>query len=755
MQVWGTTKKERTDLMRIGRRRSQATDCMLGSETDRTRTGPGRLISIIVKDRKRGGEYEEREKTKEQCKDEGTETKETGDARCRCRPRVEDALCYPASARVTIALRRGDVRPIIRCRFGAHFQEQKAPFITGVNPVTVSMAAGPYISSLSDVCPAMLQIPRRCASPTELPPALGSSIHTISEYPGRIPSSYRNRRALTTIPAALHNRTPPSKMSQPPPGNDAEKNIEIWKIKKLIKRLEMARGNGTSMISLIIPPKDQVSRAAKMLAEEYGTASNIKSRVNRLSVLSAITSTQQRLKLYSKVPPNGLVVYCGEIITSEGKERKLNIDFEPFKPINTSLYLCDNKFHTEALSELLESDSKFGFIVMDGNGALFGTLSGNTREVVHKFAVDLPKKHGRGGQSALRFARLREEKRHNYVRKVAELAVQNFITADKVNVSGLILAGSADFKSELAQSDMFDQRLQAKIIKVVDVSYGGENGFNQAIELSAETLSNVKFIQEKKLINRYFDEISQDTGRVCYGIDDTLKALELGACETLIVFENLDVTRWTLKSSTGEEVILHTNKLQEQDRSKFMDKESGQEMEVVEQVAFLEWLAEKYKDFGATLEFVSDRSSEGNQFVKGFGGIGALLRYKVNFEQLAEIDDEDEQGLRAPREDHQEEMEKKEIRKITKKLYDTPEETTNSVLNFVAEMETPAFDDAHNVRANMNSHHVVRRVGGRGDRKSDAVGDASLHSGVVANKHCLSSAITIPPGVPVEIFAYG
>lgn len=431
-------------------------------------------------------------------------------------------------------------------------------------------------------------------------------------------------------------------MSAPPGQSEAEKNIEIWKVKKLIKRLESARGNGTSMISLIIPPKDQISRQSKMLAEEFGTASNIKSRVNRLSVLSAITSTQQRLKLYNKVPPNGLVVYCGEIITSEGKERKINIDFEPFKPINTSLYLCDNKFHTEALSELLESDQKFGFIIMDGNGALFGTLSGNTREVVHKFSVDLPKKHGRGGQSALRFARLREEKRHNYVRKVAELAVQNFITNDKVNVAGIILAGSADFKNDLNQSDMFDNRLQSKVIKVVDVSYGGENGFNQAIELAAETLSNVKFIQEKKLINKYFEEISQDSGKVCYGVEDTLKALELGACETLIVYENLDVTRWILKDSAGAETILHTTKEQESDRSKFMDKETGQEMEVVEQQSFLEWLAEKYKDFGAALEFVSDRSSEGNQFVKGFGGIGAILRYKVNFEQLADVDSEDE-----------------------------------------------------------------------------------------------------------------
>jgi peptide chain release factor subunit 1 len=99
--------------------------------------------------------------------------------------------------------------------------------------------------------------------------------------------------------------------------------------------------------------------------------------------------------------------------------------------------------------------------------------------VIHKFTVDLPKKHGRGGQSALRFSRLRDEKRHNYVRKVAELAVQHYITNDKVNVTGLVLAGSADFKTELSQSDMFDQRLVAKVIKIVDVSYGGENGFNQ------------------------------------------------------------------------------------------------------------------------------------------------------------------------------------------------------------------------------------------------------------------------------------
>uniref|UniRef100_A0A1A9WBN9 Eukaryotic peptide chain release factor subunit 1 n=1 Tax=Glossina brevipalpis TaxID=37001 RepID=A0A1A9WBN9_9MUSC len=434
----------------------------------------------------------------------------------------------------------------------------------------------------------------------------------------------------------------------------ADRNVEIWKIKKLIKSLEMARGNGTSMISLIIPPKDQISRVSKMLADEFGTASNIKSRVNRLSVLGAITSVQHRLKLYTKgshctiqcvLPPNGLVIYCGTIVTEEGKEKKVNIDFEPFKPINTSLYLCDNKFHTEALTALLADDNKFGFIVMDGNGALFGTLQGNTREVLHKFTVDLPKKHGRGGQSALRFARLRMEKRHNYVRKVAEVATQLFITNDKPNIAGLILAGSADFKTELSQSDMFDPRLQSKVIKLVDVSYGGENGFNQAIELAAESLQNVKFIQEKKLIGRYFDEISQDTGKYCFGVEDTLRALELGSVETLICWENLDIQRYVLKNhaNSTSTTVLHLTPEQEKDKTHFTDKETGVEMELIESQPLLEWLANNYKSFGATLEIITDKSQEGSQFVRGFGGIGGILRYKVDFQsmQLDELDNED------------------------------------------------------------------------------------------------------------------
>lgn len=419
--------------------------------------------------------------------------------------------------------------------------------------------------------------------------------------------------------------------------------IEQWKIKRLIKRLEEAKGNGTSMISLIIPPKKAISDITKMLNDETGTATNIKSNVNRKSVLTAITSARERLKLYNRTPPNGLILYTGTVLGEDGRtEKKMVIDFEPFKPINKSLYLCDNKFHVEDLKDLLENEDVFGFIVVDGAGSLYGTLQGNNREVLHKFTVELPKKHGRGGQSSVRFARLRMEKRHNYLKKVCEVATQVFISNDRPNINGLVLAGSADFKNDLFQSDMFDQRLKPKVLKIVDVSYGGENGFNQAIELSQECLTNVKFVQEKKVLSKFFEEISVDSGLVVFGVVDTMKVLETGAIETLLLYENMDMWRVVLKNKEDESTsIVFLNSDQLTDPKHYKDANTKAELETIESMQLSEWLAENYVNFGAALNFITDKSSEGFQFVKGFGGIGGFLRYKVDVDKM-DADDHEE-----------------------------------------------------------------------------------------------------------------
>ena len=121
---------------------------------------------------------------------------------------------------------------------------------------------------------------------------------------------------------------------------------------------------------------------------------------------------------------------------------------------------------------MLEDDDKFGFIIIDGNGILFATLQGSNKTVLQRMSVELPKKHGRGGQSAMRFARLRLEKRAAYVLKCCEMAVQNFITDNVVNVKGIVIRGSAQLKFEMQNDERFDKRLLACILTTVDVSYG-------------------------------------------------------------------------------------------------------------------------------------------------------------------------------------------------------------------------------------------------------------------------------------------
>jgi peptide chain release factor subunit 1 len=125
-------------------------------------------------------------------------------------------------------------------------------------------------------------------------------------------------------------------------------------------------------------------------------------------------------------------------------------------------------------------------------------------------------------------------------------------------------------------------------------------------------------------------------------VDDTLKGLELGAVETLIVWEGLETMRYVVRdNSTGEEKVVHVGKEQYAngatgDNTHLRDAKTGRELEVVDKISLVEWFADNYTKFGTQLEFVTNRSQEGNQFCKGFGGVGGLLRWKVDFAEHSE-----------------------------------------------------------------------------------------------------------------------
>ena len=415
--------------------------------------------------------------------------------------------------------------------------------------------------------------------------------------------------------------------------------VEKWKFRRLMKNLNSMKGNGTSLISLIIKAGYPIALSNKMLTTEYGTASNIKSRVNRLSVLSAITSVQHVLKKYNKTPVNGLAIFCGLIMTEDGKERKVNIVLDNLpKPVNKPLYKCDKQFHTECLEELLSDGQSYGFIVLSGKSCLYATVNGNSKHILQEFSENIPGKTRRGGQSALRFDRLRDEAVHNFIRKAAEGAVMHYIEDNMPNVAGIVLAGSADRKMELERSDLLDPRLKKIIVARVDTSYPGDSGLRQAIEMTQDVFSDLDLNKEIKLLREFMEEISKDSDLYCFGLKQTVSALEAGAVDKLIVWSDLEAKLVKYRDMDGVE---HREFLSDKD---FLALEtSGRLAEVTSSEALTEWLAENYKEFGTSLHFVSDSSGEGSQFCRGFGGIGGTMRWKLDLNLFEEpLADQDE-----------------------------------------------------------------------------------------------------------------
>ena len=61
--------------------------------------------------------------------------------------------------------------------------------------------------------------------------------------------------------------------------------LQQFKLKRLIKKLSTADGDGTSLITLVIPQGKKISDYSNMLTDEIGKAENIKDRQNKLSVI--------------------------------------------------------------------------------------------------------------------------------------------------------------------------------------------------------------------------------------------------------------------------------------------------------------------------------------------------------------------------------------------------------------------------------------------------------------------------------------
>ncbi len=355
-------------------------------------------------------------------------------------------------------------------------------------------------------------------------------------------------------------------------------------LRKSIKELQGHKAPHTEFVSVYVPQDYDLIKIMQHLAEEQGTASNIKSATTRKNVQGALEKMIQHLRTIGRTPPNGLAVFSGNVAAAEGKQDFRVWSIEPPLPLKTRIYRCDKNFVTDLLEEMLAEHRVYGLVVMDRRDATLALLKGKTVVPLQKTHSEVPGKFKAGGQSAARFSRIREGSLKEHYKKICEYMKNQFLPLGN-NLKGIIIGGPGTTINDFLNHEYLTGDLKKKILGTKDLSYTDEFGLQELLDKCGDLLAEEEISQEKKIMERFFKQMLDNPGKATYGEKETLKALAMNAVDTLLLSENL-----------------------EEDR-----------------IFELEELANKG---GAKVHIISVETREGVQ-LRDLGGIASILRYEM------------------------------------------------------------------------------------------------------------------------------
>lgn len=358
--------------------------------------------------------------------------------------------------------------------------------------------------------------------------------------------------------------------------------IEKFKLKKFVHELKSIRGRHTELVTVYIPAGYDINKIINHLSQEQGTASNIKDKTTRTNVIDSLERMIRHLRLFKQVPPHGLAVFSGNTASQEGKQDIKVWSLEPPAPLNIRMYRCDQTFITEPLEEMMESKDTYGLIAMDNREATVGLVKGKSIIIIKDMTSAVPGKSKAGGQSSVRFARLREIAAGEFYDRIAEIANQEFLAMGK-NLKGILIGGPGMTKETFLNGNYLNNELKKKVIAVRDLSYTGEFGLKELLERSQDALAQEEIIKEKKIMQEFFRLLSTNSDKVVYGKADVEKALSLGAADKLLISE---------------------------------EYKEGEQLE------------EKAQASSTLVIFISTETEEGAQ-LRDLGGVAAFLRYSI------------------------------------------------------------------------------------------------------------------------------
>jgi len=402
----------------------------------------------------------------------------------------------------------------------------------------------------------------------------------------------------------------------------------------MLERLEDLEGRGTELVTVYIPPGKQIHDVMTDLRNEYGTAVNIKSKTTRKNVQDALTKAMERLKLFNKVPETGLAIFAGNIASDQlGVGDMQTFTLIPPEPIGIYYYRCEHRFMLEPLWEILEHEDSYGILVIDAKDATFATLKGQRADILKDMTSGVAGKTRAGGQSSRRYERLRQMHLQEYFNRVGDTMTDLFLNIP--NLQGIIVGGPGPTKEEFLKGNYLHHEIKDKVLTTVDTGYTGHEGVKELVTRSRSFLEQVRYTQERKVVQEFLKHLGEDDGLATYGEDEVMQQLKNVNVYTLLVSDS--IKRWSVTLECRTCGFKETRIVDMDDYEEFENslnelnclKCEGGNYEIIEREDLIEVLVKMAEDAEARLEVISTHTEEGEMLYRSFGGIAAITKYRT------------------------------------------------------------------------------------------------------------------------------
>lgn len=227
--------------------------------------------------------------------------------------------------------------------------------------------------------------------------------------------------------------------------------------------------------------------------------------------------TQSVLRLIRKIPDTGIAIFCGVVRTENGRDEiEISETLIPPLPVKRNMYRCDKRFHTEYVADLFHIHKSYGYVVVTSDQSYIGIVEGTKHTIKYKLDTEFSTATRRGGQSASRIERLRNEQKHNYKLKVLEATIKHL-----QNVEGIIVAGNAEIPLEIKELLIKDTRLLVPVLGFIRVS--NTVSFGDVVSQSLELIQSDDIVAEKQLVSSLEEYIRQGSDMLVFGIDNIVR----------------------------------------------------------------------------------------------------------------------------------------------------------------------------------------------------------------------------------------